>query len=283
MKNVLPLSLVRIHNNEPSQGSVESAELISRIASSQSFSVQTVEVSEQPTLLTLPQFNHPRRELVGRRNRQRKLELSWYIYLGSKFLLIKRIKSLIGQSIFVVAVIVDRNKLAQELRIMQIERFVTAKHVKGLRDSAKLGAAISFVLEVDAIAHENSIWQIEEIFDLLSTNSDHSVYFNVAGGLDQEDIGISGLARRHSSSVDSFETAVSNTSCAYAINEIFLNDFLKFIDSNPNVLNFGIDWVFNSFFLNLDNKVVCFHSSPPALSHGSFTGKSESWNPRNRS
>ncbi|MCX6403869.1 MAG: hypothetical protein NT032_08265 [Actinobacteria bacterium] len=166
---------------------------------------------------------------------------------------------------------------------MQIERFVTAKHVKGLRDSANLGATITFILEVDAIAHENSTWQIEEIFNVLSTYSEHPTYINIAGGLLNYEIGISQLASSFSNSVDIFTLAVSNTSCAYAINEIFLSDFLKFVDSNPNILDFGIDWVYNSFFLISENKIACFHSSPPALSHGSFTGKSESWNPRNRS
>jgi hypothetical protein len=82
--------------------------------------------------------------------------------------------------------------------------------------------------------------------------------------------------------MDIFESPVSNTTCAYAVTETFIRKFVTFVETNVEVLDFGIDWVFNFYFLNTRDEVICIHSNPPALSHGSFTGKSESFNPRNR-
>lgn len=277
------ISLVRIHNNETLQGSIECEELLRTLANSKSIALESLEVFEQPILLGTSEFGQPRRTVIKRRSNQRKLEILWSSHLKEKFLKTRTLKSLIGQILYVSNVCFSSRTLSAELRILQIERFVTAKHIEGLRRTASSGASLAVVLEADATVHDYSLHKLDEVLDILSMNKDHSVYFNIAGGLGYAEIGIHRLARKFSDSMDVFEIPVTNTSCAYAVTENFIRGFLAYIDTNDGVLDFGVDWVFNSYFMDKRDEVICIHSNPPALSHGSFTGASESWNPKNRS
>jgi hypothetical protein len=277
------ISLVRIHNNETLQGSIECEELLRTLADSKSIAWESIEVFEQPILLGTSEFGQPRRTVIKRRSNQRKLEILWSSHLKKRFLKIRKLKSFIGQVLHVSKVCFSSRTLSAELRILQIERFVTAKHIEGLRRAASSGASLVVVLEADATVHENSLHKLDEILNVFSMNKNHSLYFNIAGGLGYAEIGIHPLARKFSESMDVFDIPVSNTSCAYAVTENFIRGFLSFIEANVEVLDFGVDWVFNSYFMNARDEVICIHSNPPALSHGSFTGTSESWNPKNRS
>jgi hypothetical protein len=282
VSNYPPISLVRIHNNETLQGSIECEELLRTLADSRSIAWESIEVFEQPILLDTSEFEQPRRTVIKRRSNQRRLEILWSSHLEEKFLKIRKLKSLIGQILYVSKVYFSSRTLSAELRILQIERFVTAKHIEGLRRTATSGASLAVVLEADATVHEYSLLKLDELLTIFSINKDHSVYFNIAGGLDVKKIGISPIAKVYCEGVDLYRNPVTNTSCAYAVNIKFINAFLNYIDVNLDVVELGIDWVFNSYFLNKRGCITCFHSRPPALLHGSFSGKSESWNPRNR-
>jgi hypothetical protein len=272
-------SIARIHNNETLQESLESQALMTLLLERNSLTHKTFEVSYQPTLLPLNQFPKPRKSLIVRRNRQRHLELGWALYLGRKVGFYGKIKSFASQILYSWKICTKKNQLSEEVRALQIEQFVSMKHLSAFRRAT---SGVLIILESDAAIHENSSSQLNEIIKILLKNIKNEMYFNIAGGLGKTEIGIQRLAKEMSESVDYYDKPVSNTSCAYAVTESFVQRFVAFIDANVEVLDFSIDWIFNSYFMHQESQILCLHSNPPGLLHGSFAGKSESWNPKNR-
>ena len=275
----LSFYIARIHNNEESQESSKSEALISSLLEKKSLAYRSLEVFDQPAFTPLSSYHRPRKSVIARRNKQRHLELRWALFLGQKVGLFRKTRSMIGQILYSLSVCLRKNMRSEEIRAMQIEQFVTSKHLSAFR-LVTSGSLI--VLESDAAIHEDSLIQLDEIINVLLKNKSNQLYLNIAGGLTYQQIGIQQIAKKTYNSMDYFEIPVSNTSCAYAVTERFIRKFIAFVETNCEVLGYGIDWVFNSYFLNNEDQVICIHSNPPALLHGSFTGKSESWNPRNR-
>lgn len=125
--------IARIHNNEASQESLKSEGLISRILENNSLACNSFDISSQPLLVTLDKFSKPRKTLIARRSRQRRLELNWALYLWEKVGFYRKSRSVIGQILYVFKISLTKSALSEELRVMQIERFVTAKHISSFR------------------------------------------------------------------------------------------------------------------------------------------------------
>jgi hypothetical protein len=275
----LTFYIARIHNNEESQESLKSEVLISSLLEKKDLAYRSFEVFDQPSFTPLRNYHRPRKSLIARRNRQRHLELRWALFLGQKVGFYRKTRSLIGQILYSLKICINISQLSESLRVAQIERFITYKHLSAFRLATN---GVLIILESDAAIHDNSVNQLDEIIKILMKNTRNELYLNIAGGYTYREIGIHSLAQNYSKTLDIFDVPVSNTACAYAVTENFIRKFVAFAETNVEVMDLGPDWAFNSYFLSNFDEVICIHSNPPALSHGSFTGQSESFDPKNR-
>jgi hypothetical protein len=284
MKDNQKLCLVRIHNNEPIQPSRDSADLIAGLCLDQRIIFDQFEVFKQPEFLSLRDYKAPRSSLFKRRNFHRKVELSWAGYLGDKNLFISWFLSLAGQTRYAIKLFACKSFLIDEILKMQIERFLTLKHVTAIEVAIESDAEAIIILESDATLNQNSTEGLLVVIETLVSGMNKSMYINVAGGLKKEIIGIDRLVipKQETEKLLELRLPVTNTNCAYGFTKHFGLDFISHVNSNKANLELGADWLINHFLMNSDLGVLCFHSDPPALDHGSFIGSTQSWSKRDR-
>jgi len=234
-----------------------------------------IEVTHQPDLVTTP--NIP--ELLAWRHDQRRLEHKWRDYLDRANAL-QDFAANVNEYLYRIRLRLDRNFRESQWRARQIEKLVTAKHIQAWRQFIDSSCAVLVVIESDATRTPGSVGGVADAVAELSAGE--PTYVNLAGGLSQRDISIEHLASSQVNGMTLFTRPVTNTSCAYAVNRDVVLGLLSFLSTNPEASTFGIDWLFNSFFMHqtsTGNKIRCFHSQPPALLHGSLTGVTRSWHP----
>jgi hypothetical protein len=262
--------LAAIHNGELQ--SAPAWELIDALGAD--FEVQ--EVFDQPRIAS----KVDRAALDAWAKRQWELESQWRKYLGQDSWL-RNAQGTLGEGFWRVRMSLDRRARSEAWRSRQIEAFVSAKHAVAWRALLDGPNQILLVLESDAslIPHtEDGVARILSRIDVTKP-----VYVNLAGGLDPADLGLKVFQVSSDDGGILYDRAVSNTSCAYLVTRPMVELILNYLESVPEDVELGIDWIFNAVFLaasDVSESIQCFHAEPPVIGHGSRTGVTQSWHPK---
>lgn len=216
-------------------------------------------------------------ELVRWRTRQASLEEEWAHYLGRPR---ARMWILAGRTWFIVTIRGSRSAVQKAWHIRQVEKVVTAKHVRSWREFLASAEDELLVLETDSVLTDHT----DAVIEAIAAHPTHLPrYVNLAGGLDLRDLGVDHLAigpaegHHH---LTHFSRAVTNTSCAYVMNRAMAQLALDYVGARPQDEELGIDWLWNAIFLaNQATDIQCMHAQPPAIIHGSTQGLTKSWHP----
>ena len=265
------LVIAAIHNGELPQAPAR--ELIDQLGD---LTDQVIEVEEQPP------FQEPAdaRALKDWRRNQARLESRWADYREKPA---NKLTAILGRTLFDIKMDLSFTARRDAWHVRQVERAVTAKHIVAWRGFHASGCAELLVLESDAgIANRTR----PTVDHLLDDPVDAPRYVNLAGGLDTDAIGITHLQEPTKSpdgQLRRYRKPVTNTSCAYLVNQPFVDAALKHLDNSPEDAHLGIDWLFNAIFLDYaqatDAVIECWHAEPPAIVHGSLEGVTKSWHP----
>jgi hypothetical protein len=267
--------LAIVHNGElPDSPAQESLRVVLSVAQAMQFKIATHEYVEQGELSD----KVDRRALLNLDRRQRDVERRWRISLHQRELL-RNIAATVGRFTFWVRVHLSPRFAQNAWRAVQIQSFVTKKHLAALQDFAATEAATFVCLESDVVTLADSKPRFESFLKEFCVGVDVSEaqYWNLAGGRDLRDLGVGHLARRTSNGFTEYDPPVSNTAAQYACNQVFAGQLLAFVNSQPQVCDFGIDWVMNAFFMS-GSPLLCLHADPPIFGHGSMLGVTRSWN-----
>jgi len=274
MTNVNVLVVI-IHNNEeqiPAKLVVEN--LVRGMPD-----VSVLEVHEQGSLSTDINWSI----LKDHMKNQFRLEDEWREYRGAQSL--KRRLLAGGNLIYKLSfLLTSRKKRREEWKIKQIEHAVTLKHQNAWKQFSASTATTLLVLETDAIWIKDESEALTKFLSAIDVSK--PTYISLAGGLDIELLGIDSLIiNRPNLSPDNsllFSRPVTNTNCAYAMNQPMVKLLLKHLESHPGTESLGIGWFINSAFIETVSKgteVICLHAWPPVLLHGSMNGVTKSWHP----
>ncbi len=262
------LRIAAIHNGE-----LDRAPARQVIEASEPLTASSLEYVDQSPFPIEPDV-HALREW---RRRQAELEVRWAAYLGRpKF----PFTSTAGRWVFSAQVRTSSEVLNTKWQVRQVEKAVTAKHAAAWRDFNSSTDSELLVVESDAVMTETTV---SVLSTLLQNQTMRPRYVNLAGGLDPKALGIDHLAVGSSENCDqliSYSRPVTNTSCAYLINQPMADRALDYLERRPIDEDLGIDWLWNAIFLdNLNTDIDCLHAQPPAITHGSIRGITKSWHP----
>lgn len=241
---------------------------------SSDYDVETLFVSSQPTLEPVNLYTAMYRDWF-----YLKTGLKWSKYRKKDLSIIRFIQQLknkfIGDYLVNAKEYVDRWK-----KTSFVEMAVTDKHIRLWDASLEFQADITIVLEDDTIFVDESFKGILLTLSKLAEHKSKPVYVDLAGGCELSEIGVENLILHQQDSLIWFEKPVTNTACAYAMNNQMLNKFKSILLTLPAVRFLGIDWMMNNCFLEMDHQSlqsVCFHHHPPIFQHGSTTGSYYPW------
>ena len=263
------LRIAAIHNGELDQAP---ARLLIDALSAQAAS--SVEFTEQDSFEAVPDAL----ELSAWRRRQGELETQWSQYLGQPR---SHLVTALGRLAFEARLRTSTTRRSDMWTVRQVEKAVTAKHIRAWRDFLESTNTELLILESDAGLTEATTAVIRE---LTGNPATAPRYVNLAGGLDVRHLGIDhlvGNAWSVDASLKEFQPPVTNTSCAYLINRPMAQLLIDHLHQAPGDAELGIDWLFNATFLaNQESRIQCLHARPPVIIHGSLHGLTTSWHPQ---
>jgi hypothetical protein len=269
------LLIVIIHNNEEQVSAWKVADNLSKTKPN----TAVLDVHQQEALSTHVDFSKLRNHLKV----QSILEERWREYRGLQSIR----KSMLARGNYcykLCCLLIAKKKRQKEWKIRQIEHAVSLKHQTAWKLYSASKAKSLLVLESDAVWIEHKSDLVTNYFEHI--NGSLPAYVNLAGGLDVELLGIDSLRLnvRNVSSDNAvfFSRPVTNTSCAYLVNQPMAKQLLDHLEYHPDFESLGIDWLINSTFIETVSKgaeVICLHAIPPVLLHGSISGNIKSWHP----
>lgn len=265
------LFIAAIHNGELAQAPAR--ELIDQLGD---LSDQVIEVSEQPPF----EATADAQVLKDWRRSQSRLESRWADYLERPG---NAITSVLGRALFTIKMDLSSTARNNAWHVRQVEQAVTAKHIGAWRAFQASGDQELLAMESDAGRTNRTRPTVDYLLD---SPAHVPRYVNLAGGLNTDVIGITHLRDQtdaHDGHLQRYRKPVTNTSCAYLVNRRFVDAALHHLDRSPEDAHLGIDWLFNSIFLDHaqaeDTVIECWHAEPPVIVHGSLEGVTKSWHP----
>jgi hypothetical protein len=223
--------------------------------------------------------------LVSHSVRQHRTERRWRQFRESESVL-QNLKSAIYHTLDLVKAKFSRSYRSSAIRIRQIEKALTHKHLEAWVKFRSSKFDFLLVLEADATWIDSQKSYLARTIGSLS--QEHPLYLNIAGGLDDGALQVDKLITHRDFTQDqevrSFRKPVTNTSCAYIMNRLLVDLLLEEASEpcNQTLKPLGIDWLTNALFMKISDKgenIICQHFYPPLLIHGSISGSFTSWHP----
>lgn len=277
-----------IHNQEIDRENVEEiVRSATTIFRGKKFNVKTIEEWHQDRVSS-PSSLQQVIELSRQEFKQRLLERAWTGHIKENLIrkTFKRISSHLMFPIKIGWIIVHASARQKNFKIRQIEKFVTRKHLAILKKSQQMGGDYTLVFEADAFRMPETDTGFRNLQRVIEKSDDQkNLYVNLSGGFEWDAIGAKADYEMYpSSGFWKMQNSTTNTSCAYLVNRAFLDSILDFVDRDKSLSEYGIDWLLNAVFLEIDSPaaMICVHTNPPVVSHGSMLGITKSWNPRNQ-
>ena len=216
-------------------------------------------------------------------SRQWTLERRWRSYLGRP----SRVRDVLAsasQRLWLSRVTHRARFRDRAWRIRNIEAAVSHKHQESWVEFKSSNFDAALIVETDATWQPQSGSGLRCVVEELA--ADVPCYINLAGGLNADEISISHLGASMTEFAPPgfarYRVPVTNTSCAYMINQPMAELLLDYCQTRPESLSLGIDWLVNAAFLDAkkgNRSIDCWHAEPPVLDHGSISGSTKSWHP----
>lgn len=211
---------------------------------------------------------------------QRRLERQWCHYrLISPPTLLRHVQYLLALFIKYVGFNKDMRRRIQ--RSSAIETIVSDKHIRSWNLFNESKCDFIIVFEDDAVFDRNSIDKLIMCMERVSPTSkeDMYLYVDLAGGCSITDLKISNLSLGVLNGIIDYKKPVTNTACGYLVNRVLIERFIYLITKRPSYRLIAVDWMMNKLLIESDGVLPtqCFHFDPPALEHGSVTGKFQAW------
>jgi hypothetical protein len=229
-------------------------------------STDVEEIWRQPEYSPLPSALIARR-LVG----QWQLERDWAAYLGvgrrwvlSSGLLTARLLGLL----------LPRRRTRHSRR-MFIELCLSDKHRLAWQRAVADDVDLLVVIEDDARLKPDTVLRMRALLPhLLEQDSDAATYVDLAGGLDRRELRVRHVETPGVAGTIRLSKPATNTTCAYVVDRSLMR---MLVDHNQDVGHGYVppsDWLINRAFMDTDGgtSVICLHTEPPVLSHGSLEG-----------
>lgn len=265
------LVIAAIHNGELPQAPAR--ELIDQLGD---LTDQVIEISEQPPF----EAEANAAILKEWRRNQSQLESRWADYRERPA---NSLATTIGRGLFDFRMHLSGTARNHAWHVRQVEQAVTAKHIAAWRAFHASGEQELLAVESDARQTDRTRPAVDH---LLEDPVNVPRYVNLAGGLSTDAIGITHLreqTRADDRQLRQYRKPVTNTSCAYLVNQQFVDVALNHLDKWPEDAHLGIDWLFNAIFLDhaqaKEAVIECWHAEPPVIVHGSVEGITKSWHP----
>lgn len=176
----------------------------------------------------------------------------------------------------------NKDGLGERLpRNSAIELAVTDKHIRAWDRFLDSDADLLICFEDDAIFKESSAAGLSDVLAAIAhLKPQELLYVDLAGGMPVSALRIAALEDRKEGSFTYYKKPVTNTACAYLLNRSTAGLFRSILSKSPNLRLFGIDWLMNALFIELEKqgmKTLCFHADPTVFNHGSTTGECTAW------
>lgn len=266
----LRIKLVLIHHGDEERVRAISSTVAQVVDALTPFGhVATREIWHQPPIapLSLP-------VVAGRRVRQWRLERRWAGHLGvnrrwvlSSGLLAVRLAELLWPRM-----------LRKAGKRACIELALTAKHELAWRIAHEDEDDLLVVLEDDARAHSASSERIRQLVRFAQAHHAlHHAFIDLAGGLSREELRLGGVGQPRGEGIISLTSPATNTTCGYAAGGAVVSRLVEKAVLEPASTRLPADWFINCCFLESQAQkrqpqIVCLHSDPHALTHGSIHG-----------
>lgn len=180
----------------------------------------------------------------------------------------------------IILTYVDRKR---ENKWSIIQSFVTGKHIRAWERFLEKEADFLICFEDDAAFKKDSISKLMHFLQEIRRHKNKPIYLDLAGGCDSNTLEAKKLELSNDKLRKYFRKPVTNTACAYLINHLSAEIFLKNILEYPWLRLISIDWVLNKLFILTVCKYTyyCYHANPPIFDHGSQTSYYLSWHNSN--
>ena len=213
-------------------------------------------------------------ELAARRLRQWRLERKWARYTSVS----RRWVLSTGLVLVRLAQLLSREHRVRARRQAFVEHVLTSKHVQAWRAAYDADAEALVVLEDDARADTASMGRLRELVTTASALGQLTdAYLDLAGGLGLQHLRLDQLTHPvGEGGVLRLRTAATNTTCGYLIGRNVIEALLQQVVTRPETCRLPPDWLINASLMAATSsdpaRVLCLHSLPPALTHGSLSG-----------
>jgi hypothetical protein len=170
--------------------------------------------------------------------------------------------------------LLNPSRRAQSSRQAFIELALSAKHQHAWHAAAEDGVDVLVVLEDDARVRDDSGTRVQGLVRLLAARGDLArTYADLAGGLSVKALRLEGVSSELEPGIDTLSKVATNTTCAYLLGSEVVSLLVDAVVTNPGSAKLAADWLMNSAFMGTEaGRVLCVHTRPTALDHGSFAG-----------
>ena len=231
--------------------------------------VHVREIWRQPPIVPVPV-----RALAARRLRQWWLERRWSTYLGVS----RRWVLSCGLLGLRLLQLLSPGHRVRAGRQAAIELALTAKHALAWRTAVEDRIDLLVVLEDDARWRSDSQERIRDLVRIaLAEGERGDTFVDLAGGVPLKTLRLGAVRDLRNDGVAVLSRASTNTTCGYALGAGLVEQLASLTASDPSAALLPADWLINHCFMALAEQdppepVLCLHSEPHALDHGSFTG-----------
>ena len=155
-----------------------------------------------------------------------------------------------------------------------IEQLLTDKHIRAWTTFIDSEADVLIVLEDDAVFRTDSFHGLAALIQRIGPDIARPIYVDVAGGFPLRKVVDPRLGKVAWSGVTEFPIPFTNTTCGYLATRPLVVAMLERVTWDSELRSLGVDWLINELMMRChrDEPVICFHTDPPVLSHGSLTG-----------
>ena len=162
-------------------------------------------------------------------------------------------------------------------KITAIEINLTDKHIRLLDRFIESGKDYLIVLEDDAILNEDSFTKILNVLNLSIKHFENNYFcVDLAGGPSFSELKLDNIIIKRSEDIIYLKKPIINTLCACIFNRNLVIDIKEKLLLSPFYRFMQADHMINALLFklhNIDNSTY-IHFDPPAIEHGSFSGKS---------
>jgi len=269
------LLIAAVHRGELATAPAADTITLSRaVAYEQGWQVDVEEFVDQPPLTT----DIPRWLLIAARHRQRMLERTWRVHLRQETVW-SRLAAAGGQAWDVLRIRCQPGYRAHLERTLQVQEFITAKHRAAMASFLKAGGEWLLILESDATVLHNSRTDLTAVLGWLPAPGQW--FIDLAGGMVEVSARQRTAGAVPGTPLQILDPPSTNTACAYLVSRPMAEAFLATYQADPDNRRFAIDWVWNLVLMSTGRRsqepMLCLRADPPTFAHGSFTGRTRSW------